>query len=111
MNPIYEQIKSVVFIKDNPEFAGFDPVKKVLWVTFQVSGALVDVYDSLRGDPARQEQLAEALELLYADYIEPIDLPIGDFVERIVDRNVASFIKPMVQSIDAALDKKLPTAE
>lgn len=110
-NAIYDKIKSAVNIDDNLEFPNFDAVKKGLYVTHELSGALLLVYDSLRGTSEEKAELSDALRLFYVEYVEPIDLPINDFFERLVDANVPTVFPALVDVIDAALDKKLPSGE
>ncbi len=107
-NALYDKIKSLVVIKDNPAFAGCDPIKKVLVVANQLTDALLHVYDSLRGEPVDQAELAEALQLFFTEYVVPIDLPLNDFLETYVESSLASLFAPLVKTIDAKLDQKLP---
>lgn len=107
-NRIFTQIKALVSIKDNPDFNSYDPIKKVLWVAHELSGAMTEVYDGLRGGPAMKAELSEALQLFHAEYFVPIDLPVNDMMEAFIEGQLAALYPVVVESIDAALDKKLP---
>jgi hypothetical protein len=103
---LYGQIKSLVNINDNPAYASFDPIEKVLYVAEQGARAARSIYSSLKGNPNAEytiDDLSEAMEKFYEDYLEPIDLPMNDFVEGIVDRNVPNFFKPVLIQAQAKL--------
>jgi hypothetical protein len=106
-NAIYERIKTAVNIDENLEYPSFDKIKKGLYITHQLSGAMLLVYGSLRGTPDEKAELADALKMFYVEYVEPIDLPLGDFMERLFDANVPTAFPALVEVIDATLDKKL----
>lgn len=79
---MYEQIKSIVVINDDPNFSSYPIGKKGLVVGHQIFGALLRVYDSLAlDDPDEFESLVEAVTSLYDDYFVPIDLPINNIAE------------------------------
>lgn len=103
---LYGQIKSLVNINDNPAYATFDPIEKVLYVAEQGARAARSIYSSIKGNPTAEytiDDLSDAMEKFYEDYLEPIDLPMNDFVEGIVDRNVPNFFKPALIQAQAKL--------
>ena len=106
---LYGQIKSLVNINDNPAFGDYDAVEKSLYPTEQISHALRSIYSSLKGsDQATYtiDELSSALEQFYDEYVAPIDLPMGDFVEMIVDNQVPKFFKPAIEAIAEKLKVK-----
>jgi hypothetical protein len=99
---LYGQIKSLVNIHDNPAFAAMDGIEKGLYVTEQLARAGRSVYSSMRGKgdaPYTVAEISDACEQFYRDYVEPIDLPINDLIEGIVDRNVPGFFEPGIQAL------------
>lgn len=104
---LYGQIKSLVNINDNPHYAGFDVVEKTLYLGEQISHALRSIYSSLKGKgeaPYTIDELSEALETFYADYVAPIDLPMNNFLEGILDRNVPGLFKPALLGLQEKLN-------
>lgn len=106
MNALFDQIVDIVEIFDDPAYSELPAVQKVLHVSGQVSSALLEIVGALKdGDMISTQELIDALEMLYAKYIKPIDLPLNDFVEMIVDNQVPKAIEPLVLALQGLLSK------
>lgn len=106
---LYGQIRSLVNIHDNDHYAEYDLVEKSFYLTEQISHALRAIYSSLKGReeaPYTLDELADALKLFYDEYVAPIDLPMNDFFERIVDSRIKDFFGPALHAIQGRLADK-----
>lgn len=110
-NAIHQRIEELVYIDDNLEFAKYDVIEKGLYLGEQLFAALRAVYRGVRGNPAAQAELAQALTLFHQKYFVPLDLPMPDWIEAYFDASAPTVFLPAIQSVDAWADKKLPSAE
>jgi hypothetical protein len=107
--PVLDQLKSRLTFIDDPNWATRDAVEKTLIVISETTGAVLTVYQKLRGNPVQQAELAAAIRSLYADLIAPLDIPgVGPMIEAIIDGQLPNVLAGMVGPADAALDKVLP---
>lgn len=108
-NQIYENLKSRLDFADSQEFAKADLFEKGLIATREISTALLAVYQPLRGTAIDQAEVSQAIELAYAEYISPLDIPgVGPIIEAVLDNQGGRIAGGMVKPLDALLDKYLP---
>ena len=106
---LYDDLKSKLAFRDDPNWPTFDAAERVLVVSMQVSGAILAAYRKLRGDAAAQAELSAAIQRLYAEEVAPLDLPgIGPWAESLVDAQLGVVLGGLVGPADAALDRVLP---
>ncbi len=107
--PILDQLKTRLTFIDDPDWAKRDIVEKILIVTSETTGAILAVYQKLRGDAEQQQELADAIRSLYRQYIAPLDIPgVGVVLESMIDGQLPNVLAGLVVPADAALDKVLP---
>jgi hypothetical protein len=107
--PVLDQLKSRLTFIDDIHWATRDGVEKTLIIIEETTGAVLDVYQQLRGNPAQQAELAAAIRQLYATHIAPIDIPgVGLVIETVIDNQLPNVLAGLVGPADAALDKVLP---
>lgn len=104
---IYEWFEEHLGFTDDPGFAGKAPEHQVLIFAAQFTAALRRFYESaLTPDPGDDLALKEVLHELYQKYFVPIDLPMNDMLERIVEGYGISLIDAGADAFAIAVQKR-----
>ncbi len=109
MSAVYDELKSRLAFQDDPYWDTYDKAEKALIVASQVSTSILLIYRKLRGNPAQQAELSDAIRQLHNEVIAPIDIPgVGPVIESILDSQLGNILGGLVAPFDAFLDDKLP---
>lgn len=104
---IYEWFEEHMGFTDDPGFAGKAPEHQAIIVTHEFSGALRRYYESaLTPDPLDDKALKEVLRALYTEHFVPIDLPMNDIFERIVEGYGVSLLDAGCDAFAVAVRKR-----
>ena len=105
----YDEIKSRLTFLDDVNWATRDKVEQVLIVANDVTGAVLKVYQKLRGDAASQADLQSAVRRLGDELFAPLDIPgVGPVLEAIIKSQLPNLLAGVVPAVDAKLDEVLP---
>ena len=99
---LYEKLKGYLYLHDNRAYAGFDQTEKVLYLVKELSGSVLQVYRSLnRMDDTDYtlDDVTDACEQFYTDYVRPIDLPINDYLESLIDSQLPTLFAPLIEAL------------
>ncbi len=109
MSELYDELKSRLTFRENPNWETYDKVEQVLVVLSQTTSASLIIYRKVRGNPAGQAELSAAIKRLHDEVIAPIDLPgVGPMIEALIDGQLGAILGGVVAPIDAYLDSKIP---
>jgi len=106
-NELYAWFVEHLGFVDDPDFASKPVEHRVLIFADQFTGALRRYYESaLTPDPADDGALKAVLHSLYDDYFIPIDLPMNNLLESMVEGYGRSFIDLGVDAFSNAIKKR-----
>lgn len=102
-----DEIRDVINLLDDPEWQAMSARRKVQVASVEIAEAVCKVLRALSPDEIddKAQELVEVGEMLFDEYLEPIDLPVGDFLEGFIDSALRRGIGPAVYAIIAALDR------
>lgn len=104
---IYQWFVEHFGFTDDPSFAAKPVEHRALIFADQFTSALRRFYESaLTPDPADDKALKEVLHSLYADYFVPIDLPMNNMLEGIIEGYGRSFIDLGADAFAKAIQKR-----
>lgn len=76
-----------------PEFAQYSPVRQLLTINQELAKGILKYYVAMEsGKVDDDSDMIDALNRIYKDYVEPIDLPVADWIERQLDRQAPVWI-------------------
>ena len=104
---IKQEILDVIVLFTDPEWMSMTPRRKVQVALLEISECAAQVLGALDPD-ARDVKLPvfiEVAEELFDEYIQPIDLPVNDFIEKWVDKGMREQIGPTLYKLMDWMDK------
>jgi len=97
---LYSFLTSNLNIEDNPNYPTWPPAKQLLFVNAEVGRVLFHAWEVLESDDSVDDRaIVEVLEKLYDRYFVPIDLPINNVAESIVERYGRGVISGVVSQL------------
>jgi hypothetical protein len=104
---LYNWFEEHMGFVDNPKFASYPPERQAIKVAAQFFSAVDRFYDSaLTPDPSDDTALVNVLQSLYDKYFVPIDLPMNNMLEKMVEGYGRSFIDLGVSGLANAIQKR-----
>jgi hypothetical protein len=104
---IKQEILDVIVLFTDPEWIAMTPRRKVQVALLEISECSAQVMGAL--DPDERDTMLpifiEVAEELFDEYIEPIDLPVRDFIEGWVDSGLRNMIAPSIYNYSDWLEK------
>ncbi len=103
---IIDEIRDIIQLKDDPDWLGMSTRRQIQVAATEIAEAACLILKGLDPDEidAYAPQIVDAAEELFHAYIEPIDLPIGDFLEGFVDsavrRGIGTAVYAFIEWID-----------
>ena len=97
---IYQFLVDHINIDEHPSYPDWPPVKQVLYVVNQIAHATYRAYEILETtDPGDDQELTRSLVSLWDTYFVPIDLPVNNFIERMVDNYGRGLLGDLVSQL------------
>lgn len=104
---LYDWFKEHLSFVDDPNFADYPPERRAIKFAKNMLIAVDRYYDSaLTVDKQDDEALKQVLRTLYDEYFVPIDLPMNNILETMVEGYGRSFIDLGVDQLAAALQRR-----
>ena len=93
-----EEIKDLVDLWDDPDWESYSIRRKVQTAALEIIEAACVLLTGLDPDAADEDlnDIIQSAEELFDEYIEPIDLPVGNFLEGFIDASIRKSIKPSI---------------
>ena len=95
-----DEIRDIIQLFDDPEWKAMATRRKVQTAALEITEAACLILKGLDPDEldAYLPEIIDAAEDIFDVYIEPIDLPIGNFLEGFVDSGIRRGIGPAIRS-------------
>ena len=106
MAAIIDEIKDAISLFDDPAWKHLPVRRRVKVAAAEIAEAACAVLRALDPDEADERllELIDASEELFDFYIEPIDLPVGMFLEGFIDSALRRSIEPAIRRFAECLD-------
>ncbi len=94
MASLKEEIRDVIELFDDPEYVGASKKRQAQMLAMEVTEAACYILKGLSPDEADASiyDVIEVTEMLYDEYLVPIDLLPGDFIEDFIEQVARPYI-------------------
>ena len=93
--PHDDLVKEIQDAIDFSEHANKPPALRVIGILGDILSAACALADHIENE--RVDEVADAAEYIFDDFLVPIDLPVNDWLEGFVESQMRAIIRPVIR--------------